>query len=229
MATHGVRKRHEYEGYWNVVRVALVRIQIRVPNSQFLVPFVDIDRNGSRIFNSSEREPLLTEVTGRPATLGRYFLTAAYLMVDIDANTFTLWQANPTLDSKLVNSATNIECTNQTTPGSGETPPSYSQAPQATSRLSGGSIAGIVVGVAGGLAILGIGLFFYFRRVHHDHQVTASPSLNEENQTNRLPKPLPSDNNKPSYSLAHELRGSPAVLPEVSGQDHFAYEMDGNT
>ncbi|OTA70140.1 acid protease [Hypoxylon sp. EC38] len=178
-------------------------LEIRVPNSQYLVPFVEIDRNGSRIFNSSERELLLTAVTGNPATLGRYFLTAAYLMVDIDSNTFTLWQANPTSDSKLVGSPSNIECTNQTTSGSGEMPLNYSQAPQATPGLSGGSIAGIVVGVVGGVAILGIGLFLYFRR-------------------------LPS-NNKPPYSLAQELHGSPEVLPEVSGQYHYTYEMDGNT
>ncbi|KAI1418564.1 acid protease [Hypoxylon sp. FL1857] len=208
-------------------------LEIRVPNNQYLVPYVDIDRNGSRIFNSSERELLLTAVTGHPATLGHYFLTAAYLMVDIDANTFTLWQANPTSDSQLVSHAADVECTNQTTPGSGEGPPSYSQAPQVTSGLSGGSVAGIVVGVVGGLAIIGVGLFFYFRRVRRrprdDNRVIMSQNVDYGSQAGRLSE-LPSpDTNKPSYSPVHDLHGPPVAFSEVSGQHHYTYEMDGNT
>ncbi|KAI1140304.1 hypothetical protein F5Y05DRAFT_411361 [Hypoxylon sp. FL0543] len=65
-------------------------LEVRVPNNQYLVPYVDIDRNGSRIFDSSTRELLITQVPGHTNTLGRYFLTAAYLMVDIDAHSFTL-------------------------------------------------------------------------------------------------------------------------------------------
>ncbi|KAK4897666.1 hypothetical protein LTR28_001701, partial [Elasticomyces elasticus] len=34
--------------------------------------------------------------------LGRQFLTSAYLMVNQDANTFTLWKANPTVNKVLV-------------------------------------------------------------------------------------------------------------------------------
>lgn len=41
-------------------------------------------------------------VTSQPATLGRYFFTSAYLMVNHDANSFTLWQANPSNKSSLV-------------------------------------------------------------------------------------------------------------------------------
>ncbi|XDG04485.1 hypothetical protein ABKA04_004100 [Annulohypoxylon sp. FPYF3050] len=76
-------------------------LDIRIPSDQYLIPWVDIDRNGSRYTVPSKQELLIGAVTNQPATLGRYFFTAAYLMVDLDANEFTLWQANPTSDSRL--------------------------------------------------------------------------------------------------------------------------------
>lgn len=80
---------HWFASVYNASFLFSTGLEIRVPNNKYPVHHVEIGYNGSRIFSSSERELLLTEVTGRPATLGRYFLTAAYLMVDIDGNTFT--------------------------------------------------------------------------------------------------------------------------------------------
>lgn len=79
-------------------------LQVTVPNDQFMVPFVTIARNGSRIFNDSQKEFLFNGIDEpvQPATLGRYFLTSAYLMVNQDAETFTLWQANPSTATQLV-------------------------------------------------------------------------------------------------------------------------------
>ncbi|RGP68844.1 peptidase aspartic [Fusarium sporotrichioides] len=77
-------------------------LQVRIPNDQYIVPFVDIDRSGARVTKPKTKELLMNGVANQPATLGRYFLTAAYLMVNHDAGTFTLWQGNPTQRSKLV-------------------------------------------------------------------------------------------------------------------------------
>lgn len=52
--------------------------------------------------DKSKREFLMNPLSNQPATLGRYFLTAAYLMVNHDSNSFTLWQANPTTSTDLV-------------------------------------------------------------------------------------------------------------------------------
>ncbi len=82
-------------------------LEIRVPNDQYIVPFVDINRNGSRYFNTSRREFLFNGLSDQPATLGRYFLTSAYLMVNHDVGSFTLWKANPTNSSTLVSVASN--------------------------------------------------------------------------------------------------------------------------
>ncbi|KAK7990377.1 hypothetical protein PG990_014657 [Apiospora arundinis] len=79
-------------------------LSVRVPNDQFMVPKAYVDRNGTRLFDRNYREFLLSPLAddSNPATLGRYFLTAAYLMVDYDAGTFTLWRANPTSSLSLV-------------------------------------------------------------------------------------------------------------------------------
>ncbi|KAK4200412.1 aspartic peptidase domain-containing protein [Triangularia verruculosa] len=77
-------------------------LNVRVPNSQLLVPFVDVDRSGVRNVDRSKKELVMFGVGEEPATLGRYFLTAAYLMVNHDERTFTMWQANPTTKSSLV-------------------------------------------------------------------------------------------------------------------------------
>lgn len=68
-----------------------------------MVLFVAIHCNGSRLFNDSQRGFLFSPVFShvQPSTLGRYFLTSAYLMVNHDAETFTLWQANPSTTSLL--------------------------------------------------------------------------------------------------------------------------------
>ncbi|KAJ8119739.1 hypothetical protein ONZ43_g3375 [Nemania bipapillata] len=68
-------------------------LEVRIPNNQYLVPYVDVDRNGSRIFNNSQHELLVAISYAKydaPRTLGRYFFTGAYLMVNHDAGTFTI-------------------------------------------------------------------------------------------------------------------------------------------
>ncbi len=211
-------------------------LDVRIPNSQYMVPFVDIDRNGSRFFNTSERELLIGGLADQPATLGRYFLTSAYLMIDQDSDTFTLWQANPTSDSKLVSVVTNenAECGNRTsTPDSNASSPDTSQNSQAATGLSGGSIAGVVVGVVVGLGILGLGILFYLRQARRQAEFTQaatdSPTpINESRQANRVSELPPADPTKSWYNPVHELHGSIGVPSEVSGQDHYIYEMDGD-
>lgn len=137
-------------------------------------PFVTIERNGSRIFNQSEREFLYGVTSNQPSTLGRYFLTAAYLMVNHDENTFTLWQANPSTATDLVptiSKDTVESCANVTTngtvvvngtlttePGASDTAGSSHPATDAKSEeqtgLSHGTLAGIAVGIVSGVVIL---------------------------------------------------------------------------
>ena len=168
-------------------------LEIRVPNDQFLTPFVDVNREGKRVVDKSKRELLVNAVGNQPATLGRYFLTAAYLMVNHDANTFTLWQANPSSSSNLVrvldeeaasqcnddNSVVQPSNSVVVQPSNGVVHPSKvpSATPQDTTGeppedegpaiSSGPSVAvigGAVGGGVGALVILGVVGFFILRR-----------------------------------------------------------------
>ncbi|KAM0132661.1 hypothetical protein ACHAP3_006331 [Botrytis cinerea] len=149
-------------------------LEVTIPNSQFMPPFVTIERNGSRVFNQSEREFLYGVTSDQPSTLGRYFLTAAYLMVNHDENTFTLWQANPSTATNLVPTITKDtaeSCANVTTngtvvvngtlttePGASDTAGAIQPETDAKSDkqtgLSHGALAGIAVGVVLAVVIL---------------------------------------------------------------------------
>ena len=74
-----------------------------MPNNQFIVPRVGYAEDGSRVIDQFQKDLLVYPVTGnQPSTLGRYFLTAAYLMINHEAGTFTMWQGNPSRKSTLV-------------------------------------------------------------------------------------------------------------------------------
>ena len=147
-------------------------------------PFVTIERNGSRVFNQSEREFLYGVTSDQPSTLGRYFLTAAYLMVNHDENTFTLWQANPSTATNLVPTITKDtaeNCANVTTngtvvvngtlttePGASDTAGASQPETDAKSDkqigLSHGALAGIAVGVVLAVVILAGIAWFMLRK-----------------------------------------------------------------
>ncbi|KAK8002327.1 hypothetical protein PG989_002046 [Apiospora arundinis] len=134
-------------------------LSVRVPKDQFMVPKAYMDRNGTRLFNRNYREFLLSPLAdgGNQASLGRYFLTAAYLMVDHDAGTFMLCRANPASSSSLVP----VVVEKRAADGCGGDLPGVVQ-PSATvnsnsessesnnARLSSGVIAGIAIGAAVG-------------------------------------------------------------------------------
>lgn len=107
--------------------------------------------------------------------IGRPFFSAAYLMVDLDAETWTLWQANATTDSHLV--STGGDCAEK--PKVNASPPTLPEDDHSTSEgadsnaatedvsfnnatvedepanmISTGSIVGIAVGAAGGAGLL---------------------------------------------------------------------------
>lgn len=111
--------------------------------------------------------------------IGRPFFSAAYLMVDLDAGTWTLWQANATTDSRLVSvnsgcdeeSKVDPSSTSSNGPSDGRThdskpdrttDPTSSSASEtnspATAQREGAlrpaTITGIAVGAAAGSAIL---------------------------------------------------------------------------
>lgn len=215
-------------------------LEIRVPNDQFMTPYVDIDRSGKRIVDNSKREFLMNPLSNQPATLGRYFLTAAYLMVNHDANSFSLWQANPTFSSNLIpvyDEASAAQC-NGDVPGLVQ--PSASPTDDAQNDETGDSneneeneerdpspatIGGAVGGVIGGLAILGVVVFFLIRRRRKSRG-------NEAVDADQTPGPPRYGNeDKIPWSYApqwevQEVHGSVPYSHEVAGDEGQRYELD---
>jgi hypothetical protein len=210
-------------------------LQITVPNDQFMVPFVAIDRNGSRIFNESQREFLMNGLSDQPPTLGRYFLTAAYLMVDHDANTFTLWQANPTATSQLVpvlhhrsssdadscalNSTSTAGTTGQVGPtttgvsGAADGPQSPSQPMK---RLSGGIIAAIAVAAVVAVAFSTLlGLYIRRRKSRQHVQLPEGQSIDSTPDKDKTLFRQTRLYEMPSRTRPYEVQGSAQMVYEL--------------
>lgn len=146
-------------------------------NDQFLTPFVQIGYDGARFFNESIKE-LLINPTDQPPTLGRYFLTAAYLMVNHDTNTFTMWQGNPSSSSNLVTvmsekaaeSCGNVSgivqpsASTNITPGVSATGSAETSSSASSEKPSTGVIAGATVGGVALVAVVGLVAFFLLRK-----------------------------------------------------------------
>lgn len=164
-------------------------LSVTVPNDQFLTPFVSVERNGSRVYNESIKE-LLINPTNNPSTLGRYFFTSAYLMVNHDSNTFTMWQGNPSSSSNLVTvvsekaaeSCENVSGVIQPSATAGLTPSASATGSQESSgpsnTISPGAIAGATIGGVALLVSVGVAASFLLRkrrqRQHHiRHEVPA--------------------------------------------------------
>lgn len=145
-------------------------LEITVPNSQLVVPDVTVSSSGqTQITNSNVREILVynleaSNVTDMPL-LGQVFLTSAYLHVDNDAEQFTLWQARPTNETRLIPVARGSPtCSNQTSTPSTSVAASP-QAPKIAHHhgISTGAIVGIVLAVSTCTALV-FGVVFWRRR-----------------------------------------------------------------
>lgn len=173
-------------------------------------------------------------LSDQPATLGRYFLTAAYLMVDHDAETFTLWQANPTTRSNLVKVANDeSRCGEPQTsqpaanPTGSPTDTASSDKQPASSEAQVGLGTGVIAGIAAGGGVfligVGLGLFLFLRWKKRKAVQSLPPPYNPDPAV--PPEELYS---KYQQGYPQEIQGSQGFyVSELRGQDHHVYEMDG--
>ena len=149
-------------------------------NDLLVVPPMNVKADGSIYTNTSVSEILIQPTVGTNeddyAILGRHFFQAAYLTVDIDAQTFTISEANPTTDSKMV--ALGGECSSPKVNAPPTKGQSANSSASATDTSEGGSLStGGIVGVAIGgaliaaLAASAIVLFVLRRRKSGDRRV----------------------------------------------------------
>ncbi|KAI7278569.1 hypothetical protein KC345_g5896 [Hortaea werneckii] len=155
-------------------------LTFRVPNEVLVVGEQFVGSDGK--VHTDNAAPLVlmspteAENSNDMPIIGMQFFSAAYLMVDLDAGTFTLWQANATTETNIVPIGGN--CTEANKPSSSTSSssaaaptttkhadsdvasrtaePSSISSPEASPQtLSTGTIAGIVVGGVLFIALLG--------------------------------------------------------------------------
>lgn len=201
-------------------------MQVRIPNSQFLTPNVEVLRNGSRIVDPSIRQLLMFGVGGQPATLGRYFFTAAYLMVNHETQSFTMWQANPSTNSKLV-AVSKGGCTEGgggDNPNNGGDADSGSGDSKSESKSSIGAIAGGVVGGVAALIAAGVAYVFFVRRRSQKNANKNGPSAETAVGTENDP----SKKDQYQYqSLPNDMVTGSAGPHEVQGNDIYSNQGQG--
>lgn len=155
-----------------------------LPNDILVLPQEYVASDGAFETNSSNPGILFAPTTSGNEEdvpiIGRPFFSSAYIMVDLDAGTWTLWQANATADTRLVNvgedcagrhdvdtstptiSSPGVVATNGI--GSDKNDTTDVSANKVSTGMSGGAIAGTVVGAAVGLGVLAAALAIYLLR-----------------------------------------------------------------
>lgn len=169
---------------------------------RFDFPYAAFDLEGKYPMfpNATRYFPIRRAANDTQYTIGRVFLQETYLTVDSERGIFNISQAkfsNPMPSSDLV-AITSLSDANSNTTISGS--------PTAENGISGGAIAGIVVGAVGALAILAGVLFWWFRRRHR-------------NQPRKWPDAEPAEQSAgdaPPPQYGGELIGSAANVPELS-------------
>lgn len=194
-------------------------------------PDATILSNGSINYNSTLNEvniiPLQSLNANDMVQLGRQFLSGAYLMVNEDAGTFTLWQAVDSPDENLMAidengevfsptcASTTSNDTTATPPGSKESASSSPLAPTPPSKTPISSIVGPAIGgVAGVVLLVGLGIFLWMRRRKNKVISTTDNSAHVHNADEKA-IPLYSYAVAERTNSTHELWGNP--LNEMSG------------
>jgi hypothetical protein len=143
-------------------------LEITVPNSQLVVPDVEVNQAGQMDIPDSENREILvynletSNVNDMPL-LGQAFLTSTYLHVNNDNEEFTIWQANPTEAENLVTVGSQSTChqttSNQTTFGGTNSIPTTSG-----HTLSAAAISAAAIGTILGIVMIVLTLYFLRRK-----------------------------------------------------------------
>ena len=183
--------------------------------------------------------------------LGQPFLSSAYLHVDNHLKQFTLWEANPTDKMQLVTvehteDGSKQECEGEeaqspstaSNMGDDDSTESGNSDRGGTSGLSGGTIAGIVVGAVAGVALIAAAIWFFLvrRRRRQNAQAWAGRQANGGSQKARPPEDA-LENSPPHSDMKvlmippEELDGGEGhkSLPEMSVREGAAMELPGDT
>jgi hypothetical protein len=168
-------------------------VSIRVPNTELIVPDEYINKTtGQSATNDTVRNIVINPVQDINKNdlplLGRLFLSSAYLSVNHDSGTFTLWQTDTAARKRALQAldegnrvvteyCTRDNGTNQPT----DIPPlaTATLTPEPSHGLSDGAIGGVVVGTITFIAFLGAVIFWFWRKKCGSKVAETAPQLDE--------------------------------------------------
>jgi hypothetical protein len=199
--------------------------------AEITFPYAAFDLNISyptvAVGNESYYFPIRRANNDTQYTLGRAFLQEAYLTVDYTHNNFTVSQRTwtPGQASHIVAIGVTSNSTGNGTAGAILSNKSAS----GSSGISGGAIAGIVIGVLAVIAIVG-GVFFYLRlrKRRAVEKEAAAVAAAVEAEQKKPEQPPPSSTLSP-LSGASEIYSPPIKPPELQGDYFDGHEVDGDT
>ncbi|KAF4554766.1 Hypothetical protein D9617_3g018340 [Elsinoe fawcettii] len=158
-------------------------LDIRIPNDQLVLPDITIADSGALNVNYSKQVVLLDSLEAETETLlpiiGRSFLSSAYVFVNQDQGTFTLWEANATKATDIIPIARDgsvaDSCGLRLVDNDNGSTNSGEQA--GPSQLSKGAIAGLAIGVVAVVASLA---FWIYRIMRKRRQIAAEAASSDE-------------------------------------------------
>lgn len=228
-------------------------LDITIPNRQLIVPERTINDKGEIVTNSSRpviRINSLQEISKNAfPSLGRYFLTAAYVVTNRDAGEFTIYQANPTSSEDLValgedNKSINAQatCTVAPTasadPGEGDGKDSNSNnsnnsnngsnentdnsPDEASSGLSTGAVAGIAVGIC--VPVIAGVAFLVWWLMKRKNAKAAAEQHHYQSTAAYMSSPSEPKNGYPTQGVPHYI---PQEMSADNQPKQAPYEMPG--
>lgn len=181
------------------------QVEVSLPYASFdLLAAFPLAANSTRYF------PLARATNSSQYTIGRTFFQEAYVTVDYERRTFTVSQC--TWDPTAQQNITAIKSlADQKIPTRSD-----------SNHISGGAIAGIVVGsIFGVAATVGLGIFLYRRFAAHHHEADEfeKPELESSQQ---FPTELVGDR-----QLGQEIDGKHYIGAEIDSKHLPGHEIDG--
>lgn len=225
-------------------------LSANIANKQLVVVDRWNDEEGEIQYDAKYMEVLINRLKdfspGLLPRIGSAFFSAAYLMVDQDAEEFSLWEIEPDnqygfksdgqlglMEQQLVPICTAKDERLAIQPGSADAEDGNFQEKSTNNPLSRGAIVGIAVGALSGAAFLGTLLFFLIRRlVFHKHNGKLSrPAGNELDSRPTVLHTSPKEiwgNEKPAvrHEMPHGM-GSPRCLGiDMGNTGRYPYQRN---
>lgn len=148
--------------------------QLTGANVEITMPYwaFDLTAKVPLVKNTTRYFPLKQAQNSTQYVLGRAFWQAAYVIADYDRSNFSVHQAAYPAQGTQQQLLSILAPVNQTSSGNGSS--------GGNSSLSGGAIAGIVIGIVAVVAILGLAFFLVYRRRQRKAAENADPFTKHE-------------------------------------------------